>query len=171
MPIFRRDTTATPQPPSATAAGGGESPSGARRGTVTFVAPGTRIKGEVTGATEIHIEGELEGDVKVEALVVVGAGGSVRGPISGRVVRVAGQVAGDVTGAERVEVSAAGSVEGDIAAPRVVIAEGAFFKGKIDMQSDNQREPRRPAKAGAESPKTAAAEQARNAGAAEAGSK
>jgi cytoskeletal protein CcmA (bactofilin family) len=72
-------------------------------------------------------------------------------------VRVAGQVVGNVTGAERVEVNAAGSVEGDIAAPRVVIAEGAFFKGKIDMKSDHDGESRRPVKTGAETGKTAAA--------------
>jgi cytoskeletal protein CcmA (bactofilin family) len=149
MPIFRRDSTAGP-PPSASAAGAAEAHGGGRRGMVTLVAAGTKIKGEVSGATEVQIEGEIEGNVRVDGLVSVSAGGLVHGPVHGRIVRVGGQVVGNVTGAERVEVSAAGSVEGDIAAPRVVIAEGAFFKGKIDMKSDHDQEPRRPAKAGAE---------------------
>ncbi|HVR11199.1 MAG TPA: polymer-forming cytoskeletal protein, partial [Thermoanaerobaculia bacterium] len=151
MPIFRRDAPAGP-PPSASAggAGAGEVHGGGRHATVTFVAPGTRIAGEVSGTTEIQIEGRIEGHVRIDGLVIVGSGGVVIGPVHGRMVRVAGQVVGNVTGGERVEVSAAGSVEGDIAAPRVVIAEGAFFKGKIDMKSDPNRESRRPAKAGAE---------------------
>jgi cytoskeletal protein CcmA (bactofilin family) len=155
MPIFRRDAPAGPPPAAVT--GAGDERGGARRGTVTLIAPGTRIKGEVSGSTEVQIEGEIEGNVRIDGLVVVGAGGSVLGLVHGRTVRVAGQVVGNVSGVERVEVNAAGSVEGDIAAPRVVIAEGAFFRGKIDMKSDHDRESRRPVKAGAETGKTAAA--------------
>jgi len=169
MSIFRRDPTTA----SATAAAppaSREGPLGARRGTVTVIVPGTKIRGEVTGTTEVQVEGEIEGNVNVEALVVVGEGGAVLGPVHGRVVRVNGQVAGAVTATERVEVGATGSVEGDIAAPRVVIAEGAFFKGKIEMKTDQNPEPRHAARAGASAPDTAAAQQPRNADAAEAGS-
>ncbi len=165
MPIFRRDAPAGAPPAAA-----GEAAGSGRRGNVTFIAPGTRINGEVTGATEVQVEGEIEGKIRIDGLVVIGAGGAVLGPVHGRVVRIAGRVAGSVSGAERVEVGAAGSVEGDIAAPRVVIAEGAFFRGKIDMQSDHNRESRRPAKTGAETGK-AAVSPARDAAGAEAGSK
>jgi len=172
MPIFRR-APATGLPPSAAPAAGaaGEAAAGERRGAAaTFIASGTRIEGHVTGTTDVQIEGEIAGKVNVDALVAVGARGSVLGPLHGRVVRVSGQVTGNVTAAERVEVGAAGSVEGDIAAPRVVIAEGAFFKGKIEMKSDQDPEPRRAAREGAAAPDTAAVEQPRNAEAAEAGS-
>ena len=173
MPIFRR-APATGQPTSAApaaAGAAGDAAAGERRGAaVTFIAPGTRIRGELGGTTDVQIEGEIAGNVDVDALVVVGARGSVLGPLHGKVVRVSGQVAGNVTAAERVEVGAAGSVEGDIAAPRVVIAEGAFFKGKIEMQTDQNPEPRRAARADASAPDTAAAQQPRNADAAEAGS-
>jgi cytoskeletal protein CcmA (bactofilin family) len=157
MSIFRRDLT-TASAPAAALPSAREGPAGARRGTVTVIVPGTKVKGEVTGTTEVQVEGEIEGDVNVEALVVVGAGGAVLGPVHGRVVRVNGQVAGTVTATERVEVGATGSVEGDIAAPRVVIAEGAFFRGKIDMKSDQGREPRHPTGASAEPPTTALAQ-------------
>jgi cytoskeletal protein CcmA (bactofilin family) len=163
MAIFRRDTPA-PSPGAAfggsaaeTAAAG--SSLGRRAGTgaaVTLIAAGTRLKGEVSGATEVQVEGEIEGNVKVPALVMVSAGGTVRGPIEASVVRVVGKVVGDVTATDRVEVGPAGSLEGDIAAPRVVIAEGAFFRGKIDMKGEQNREPRRPAKAAAETPQPAA---------------
>ena len=173
MPIFRRAST-TGHPAAATPAAGGaagEAAAGERRGAAaTFVAPGTRIQGEVSGTADVQIEGEIAGNVDVDGLVVVGARGSVLGPLHGKVVRVSGQVAGNVTAAERVEVGAEGSVEGDIAAPRVAIAEGAFFKGKIEMKSDQNPEPRRAAKASASAPDTAAAQQPPNAEAAEAGS-
>jgi cytoskeletal protein CcmA (bactofilin family) len=172
MPIFRRaSATGLPaSPPSTVPGAAGEAAAGARRGTATCIAPGTRIAGEVSGTTDVQIEGEIAGEVRVDALVVVGAGGSVLGPLHGKVVRVSGQVAGNVTAVERVEVGAGGSVEGDIAAPRVVIAEGAFFKGKIEMKSDQNPEPRRAANTVVPAPDTAAAQQPRNAEAAEAGS-
>ena len=172
MPIFRR-APATGHPTSAApaaAGAAGDAAAGERRGAaVTYIAPGTRITGELGGTTDVQIEGEIAGNVAVDALVVVGARGSVLGSLQGKAVRVSGQVAGNVTAAERVEVGAAGSVEGDIAAPRVVIAEGAFFKGKIEM-SDQNPEPRRAARAGASAPDTAPAQEPRNADAAEAGS-
>jgi cytoskeletal protein CcmA (bactofilin family) len=107
---------------------------------VTHVAAGSRVEGRLTGATELLIEGEVEGEIQVESAVMIGTDGVVRGPISAQVVRVGGRVIGDVQALDRVEVAPSGSLEGDIAAPRVVIAEGAFFKGRIDMRSDRDRE-------------------------------
>jgi cytoskeletal protein CcmA (bactofilin family) len=129
MPIFRRET--------ASPASGGSSESLQKR-RITHVAPGTCLRGEVTGATELLIEGEVEGEIRVDAPVTVGAEGSVRGPIAAPVVRVVGSVVGNVLASDRVEVAPSGSVEGDIAAPRIVIAEGAFFKGRVEMTGAKQ---------------------------------
>jgi cytoskeletal protein CcmA (bactofilin family) len=155
MAIFRRDTPPAPAPAGTAAPAGAETGAGAARrpgspgsGTVTLIAPGTKVKGQVTGSAEVQIDGEVEGDLTVQGLVVVGTGGSMNGPIAAQVVRVVGQVIGNVTASERVEVGAAGTLEGDIAAPRVVIAEGAFFKGKIDMKGDKNQEPQRPSNSG-----------------------
>ena len=131
MPIFRRENEgsgvlSTPGVREPSARGDG-------RARVTLIAAGTRVTGEITGATEVHVEGEVDGDVHVDGTVVVGAEGRVKGEIGARTVRVAGKVAGNLRGSERVEVLPSGSAEGDIAAPRVVIAEGAFFKGKVEM--------------------------------------
>jgi len=48
-------------------------------------------------------------------------------------VRIGGRVTGNVHGREKVEILPSGRLEGDVAAPRVVLAEGAFFKGKVEM--------------------------------------
>ena len=82
------------------------------------------------------VEGEIEGEVRVDATVTVGAEGVVTGPVAAPVVRIGGRVIGDVTASDRVEVSPSGSLEGNISAPRIIIAEGAFFKGIVDMRKD-----------------------------------
>jgi cytoskeletal protein CcmA (bactofilin family) len=141
MSIFRRSDS--PGSPSSSAGGSSEpssSPSssaaGAQRRRVTHIAPGTRVEGKLSGATELLIEGEVEGEIRVESTVMIGTDGVVQGPISANTVRVGGRVAGNVEATERVEVAPSGSLEGDIAAPRVIIAEGAFFKGRVEMRTE-----------------------------------
>jgi cytoskeletal protein CcmA (bactofilin family) len=131
MSIFRRET---PAESAASSSGPAESASGSSpRRRLTHIAAGTRLQGEISGSTEVLVDGEVAGQVRVEAPVVVGADGVVEGPIAAPVVRVGGRVVGDVVATDRVEVLATGGLEGNISAPRVVISEGAFFKGRIEM--------------------------------------
>lgn len=103
--------------------------------TATYIAAGSKVTGEITGSSEVLVDGLFEGRLNLDSNVVVGREGRVTGEITARAVRVEGKVVGDVRGHERVEVMASGTLEGDIAATRVVIAEGAFFKGKVEMTS------------------------------------
>jgi cytoskeletal protein CcmA (bactofilin family) len=119
-------------------------PSRSQQRRITHVAPGSRVKGELGGSTELLIEGEVEGEIRVDAPVMIGTEGIVQGPILAHVVRVGGRVFGNVTATERIEVSPSGSVEGDVSAPRIIIAEGAFFKGRVEMKGDKAEEARRP---------------------------
>ena len=132
MSLFRRENSPPPSSP-----GGSPEPSGAsQKRRLTHVAAGTRIRGEVTGPTELLIEGEIEGEIRLDATVTIGAEGAVQGPVAAPIVRVGGKVTGNVTAGDRVEVAASGSVEGDISAPRIIIAEGAFFKGRVEMRGE-----------------------------------
>jgi cytoskeletal protein CcmA (bactofilin family) len=132
MSIFRRET-----PP---ASGGPSEPPHSPPGhRLTHVAAGTRLQGVVTGDADLLIDGEIAGEVRIDASVTVGADGVVTGPVAAQVVRIGGRVLGDVTAFDRVEVSPSGSLEGDITAPRVVVAEGAFFKGKVAMRGERAR--------------------------------
>jgi cytoskeletal protein CcmA (bactofilin family) len=137
MPIFRRENEGVAAPGAAVSRE--PPPRGETRGKATLIAAGTRITGQITGATEVHIDGEVDGDIRVDDTVVVGAQGKVKGQISARIVRVGGKVAGNLTGRDRVEVLPSGSTEGDISAPRVVVAEGAFVKGKVEMNAGAER--------------------------------
>ena len=145
MALFRSRDTGSSAP---TASGGSfdspaSSPSSsasAQRRRITHIAAGSRVEGRLTGPTELLIEGEVDGEIRVDSAVIIGNDGVVRGPILAQMVRVGGRVFGDVQASDRVEVLPSGGLEGDIAAPRVVIAEGAFFKGRIDMRSDRDKE-------------------------------
>ncbi|MEP7009977.1 MAG: polymer-forming cytoskeletal protein [Acidobacteriota bacterium] len=134
MALFRRDSPAPAH--SVTFTGPSGEPGGGTR-----IAPGARFEGKITGTVDLVVDGEVIGEIAVSAVVLIGPQGSVTGPISARVVRVAGRVAGDLRGAERVEITATANLEGDIAAPRVTIAEGAFFKGRVEMKPAPGSEP------------------------------
>jgi cytoskeletal protein CcmA (bactofilin family) len=151
MSIFRRENV----PASPASSGGSSESSHSQKRRLTHIAPGTRVEGTFTGPTELLVEGEIAGEVRVDALVMIGGDGVVEGPITAPVVRVGGRVAGDIRASDRVEVAASGILEGDISAPRVVIAEGAFFKGRVEMTGDKARE-RRPRSGGEGSAKAAA---------------
>jgi cytoskeletal protein CcmA (bactofilin family) len=152
MSFFRRETEEPPHRPAVRPAAAPPA-AAARERPVTRIGEGTRIDGEITGAAEVVVDGEVQGRVRLDSRLVVGPAGTVRGLVSARAVLVAGTLEGDVHGSERVEVAASGKLLGDICAPRVTIAEGAFFKGKIEMMSERpatERGERRPPDPGGE---------------------
>jgi cytoskeletal protein CcmA (bactofilin family) len=100
---------------------------------ITHVAAGLLIVGTLSGAERVEIEGTVDRDVRVDGIVVVGPHGYVRGRVEARTVRVEGRLEGDLIATECAEVASSGSTDGDIEAPRVVIAEGAYFKGNVRM--------------------------------------
>src|SRR5262245_36087760 len=92
------------------------------------------IKGELTGNEDLTIEGKVEGKVFLkDHNLTVGANGKIIAEIQAKTVMVLGEVTGNITADDKVEVAATGTMRGDIQAPRVVLADGAKFKGAIDM--------------------------------------
>jgi cytoskeletal protein CcmA (bactofilin family) len=95
------------------------------------------IKGEVSGSEDLTIEGQIEGKIELrDHILTVGSTGRVQAHIVAKAIVVHGQVTGNLTAAEKIEIRENGAVEGDIVAPRVAIADGAKFRGSIDMRSD-----------------------------------
>jgi cytoskeletal protein CcmA (bactofilin family) len=92
------------------------------------------IKGELTGNEDLTIEGKVEGKVLLkDHNLTVGANGKIIAEVQAKTVMVLGEVTGNITADDKVEVAATGTMRGDIQAPRVVLADGAKFKGAIDM--------------------------------------
>lgn len=95
------------------------------------------IKGEVSGSEDLTIEGQVEGKIELrDHILSVGASGRVQAHIVAKAIVVHGEVTGNLTAAEKVDIRENGAVDGDIVAPRVAIADGAKFRGSIDMRRD-----------------------------------
>ncbi len=92
------------------------------------------IKGELTGNEDLTIEGKVDGKIILkDHNLTIGANGRITAEIAAKTVMVIGEVVGNITADDKVEIAATGSMRGDILAPRVVLADGARFKGSIDM--------------------------------------
>jgi cytoskeletal protein CcmA (bactofilin family) len=115
------------------------------------------IKGELNGSEDLTIEGHVEGTIQLrDHVLTIGPNGRIKAQVFAKSVIVLGEVTGNVTASDKVDIRDGGSVDGDIISPRVAIAEGAHFRGSVDMQRKGQTQ--RPADAkGATPPAQAAA--------------
>ena len=92
------------------------------------------IKGDLTGQEDLTIEGRVEGTIESKQhSVVIGQQAAIKAQIFAKDVVVLGKVVGDITASTKIEIRPQGKVEGDLVAPAVAIAEGATFRGSIDM--------------------------------------
>ena len=92
------------------------------------------VRGDVTGDEDLVVQGCVEGSIDLKQhTVTVGNKGEVRANISGRIVTIEGRVVGDIDGGEQVTLRSSAYVQGDITAPRVVLENGARFRGLVDM--------------------------------------
>lgn len=100
----------------------------------TVIGQGLSIEGDITSDEEVVIQGNVRGKVSSSDAVSIGNGSVVQADISGQSVSIAGQVTGNVTAPERVDIQAGGRLIGDVKAARFTIADGASFKGAVDME-------------------------------------
>ena len=92
------------------------------------------IKGELNGSEDLTIEGHVEGKIELrDHVLTIGPNGKIKAELFAKAVVVLGEVIGNVSASEKVDIRENGSVEGDITSPRVAIAEGAHFRGSVDM--------------------------------------
>src|SRR4051794_21759073 len=93
------------------------------------------IKGELNGSEDLTIEGHVEGTIQLrDHVLTIGPNGKIKAQVFAKSVIVLGEVTGNVTASDKVDIRDNGSVDGDIISPRVAIAEGAHFRGSVDMQ-------------------------------------
>ena len=109
-------------------------------GQSTFIATGVKFKGEISGKGDVVIDGEFEGRLNMQSAVTISSDGRVSGDIDAESVKVSGKVFGNVKASDRFEIDTSGRIEGDVSAPRVIIAEGAFFKGNVEMTGGQKAE-------------------------------
>jgi cytoskeletal protein CcmA (bactofilin family) len=100
----------------------------------TVIGEGLSIEGDLASDEEVVVHGTVRGKLTTSDAVTVGGTGTVTADLSGSSVSIAGQVTGDVTATERVDLQAGGRLVGDVKASRFTIADGASFKGNVDME-------------------------------------
>lgn len=127
-------------------------PRGMEKGPVN-IGKSVVIKGELTGSEDLTIEGHVEGKIELrQNVLTIGPNGKIKAQVFAKSVIILGEVTGNVTASEKVDLRDNGSVDGDIAAPRVAIAEGAHFRGSIDMQRAGSKSESKPAEKPAAQP-------------------
>lgn len=133
MALFSKDPAPAARPETR---GGTTAPAA---GT-TFLGPNVTIEGTVTGTEPMLIEGLIRGKIDLQSDLRIGTKARIEATVHGRNVTVEGLLTGDISADDRVELVATATVEGNIKAPKIVVAEGAKFRGSVDMGSRAPRE-------------------------------
>lgn len=101
----------------------------------TFIGPNISVEGTITGSEPVMIEGSVRGRIDLQSDLRIGTKARIEATVHARNVTVEGKLTGDISADERVELVASASVDGNIKAPKIVVAEGAKFRGNVDMGS------------------------------------
>ena len=107
------------------------------QGEMAHIGKSVIIRGELSGSEDLYLDGEVEGNISlVDHNLIVGPNGRVRANVIAKEVVVHGKVDGNVEGHDRVELKKSAVLSGDISTKRIVIEDGAFFKGAIDIRKE-----------------------------------
>lgn len=119
----------------------------AERGDVGHIGKSVVIRGELTGNEDLYLDGEIEGNINLrDHKLMIGPNGKIKATITARDIVLHGKVEGNVSATERVELKKACTLVGDVTTQRIVIEDGAYFKGSIDIKDnkENRAETRKP---------------------------
>lgn len=100
----------------------------------TVIGSSLVVEGEIKGDDELVVLGTVKGSIAVKQSVVIDSGAVVEADIATTSATVGGQLKGSVAASERIELKPDGRMVGNIRSPRIHIAEGATFKGNVDME-------------------------------------
>ena len=100
----------------------------------TIIGTSIEINGEFKSEEDVSVQGTVKGRIDTVADLVVEQGGAIEAEVNTKNIDIHGTVVGNVTASDRFELHAGANVTGDISAPRVVLADGAKYKGNIDMK-------------------------------------
>jgi cytoskeletal protein CcmA (bactofilin family) len=108
-----------------------------KTGEFAHIGKSVVIKGELSGSEDLYVDGNVEGSIELRNhSLTVGPNGNVKANVSAKAVVVQGKLDGTVTASDRVELRKSAVVNGDVITQRIAIEEGAFLKGKVDIQKE-----------------------------------
>ncbi|HEY7095129.1 MAG TPA: polymer-forming cytoskeletal protein [Terriglobales bacterium] len=95
------------------------------------------IKGELSGSEDLYVDGQVEGTIELHGnSLIIGPNGQVRANVNAKGVIVQGKLEGNIRATERAELTKSAIAVGDVVAQRLAIEDGAYFKGKVDLQRE-----------------------------------
>jgi len=101
----------------------------------TFFGPDVIVDGTISGRESVVIEGTVRGKIQLASDLRIGTSARVEATVHASSVMVEGRLTGDVSADDRVELVASAVVDGNLKAPKIIVAEGAKFRGSVDMGS------------------------------------
>lgn len=101
----------------------------------TFFGPNVTIDGTVTGSEPVLIEGTITGKINLTGELRIGTKARIEATVHAKNVCVEGKLTGDISADDRIELVATATVDGNLKAPKIIVAEGARFRGSVDMGS------------------------------------
>lgn len=100
----------------------------------TIIGAGITIEGEITSDEEVVVQGTVRGKLDAKEAVTVEQGAVVEADVTGGTLNVAGSITGNIVSSDRVDLQTGARVVGNVKAARITIADGASFKGNVDME-------------------------------------
>jgi len=111
-----------------------------KTGEFAYIGKSVIIKGELSGSEDLYIDGQLEGTIELQGNdLIIGPNGQVRANVGAKGVVVHGKIEGNIRASERAELKKSAVAVGDIVTQRVAIEDGAYFKGKVDIQKESAK--------------------------------
>jgi cytoskeletal protein CcmA (bactofilin family) len=111
-----------------------------RTGEFAHIGKSVIIKGELSGSEDLYVDGQVEGSIELAGnQLIIGPNGQVRANVNAKGVVVQGKLDGNIRATERVELQKSAIAVGDVTTKRIAIEDGAYLKGKVDIQRDGAK--------------------------------
>lgn len=110
-----------------------------KTGDFAHIGKSVIIKGELSGSEDLFVDGQVEGSIELSGNgLIIGPNGQVRANVNAKSVIVQGKLDGNIRSSDRTELRKSAMATGDIVTQRIAIEEGAFFKGKVEIQKEGK---------------------------------
>ena len=112
------------------------------RGAAATIGKAVKVVGQIFSREDLYVDGEVEGTVEaLEHKLTIGPNGTVKATVKAREVVALGNIQGNVEAADKIEIRKDAKLTGDIRTARIIIEDGAYFKGSIDIVKGEQPKP------------------------------
>ncbi len=106
------------------------------RPAMSYLGKSMKITGKISSDEYLTVDGQVEGNIDISKTLTIGKNGYVNGTINADIVKLDGTAEGNITAASKLEIASSGIFQGTIKSDKLVIEEGAAFKGKVNVENE-----------------------------------